>query len=416
MKEPAAQAVTQRPDVSPQILMLLTNAYDPDPRVRQEALALIGMGCRVRLLAWDRDAKAPASQLMEGIEVERVFLASKHGRGTLQLMFYVVLYLRLLWRGLRTPFDIVHCHDLDTLPIGYLLAKLKRKPVIYDAHESFTDMIRGSIHPIVYRTLVHFESFLIRRIDLLITVGEKLRRHFEQRGSPHSVVVGNWKRLEEFSRSDRQNAEVRRQLGIPSTAFIVVCITQLLKDRKIEELLQAINESPNVYLIISGRGVLQASVEEAVLANPRIIFLGFISGQKIADYTCAADVVYYGFDPANPNARFSAPNKLFEALAAGRPLITGDFGEIAEVVRETGAGIVLPKYGVPEICSAFKVLADRTVRDVMSSNAQRFARTAMNWEKGEDILYREYNALLPTSGLARLGETQDQLLSKMKGQ
>src|ERR1035441_367571 len=69
------------------VLMLLTNAYDPDPRVRQEALALIGMGCRVRLLAWDRDLKAPATALMEGVEVERVFLPSVHGRGNTQLFF-----------------------------------------------------------------------------------------------------------------------------------------------------------------------------------------------------------------------------------------------------------------------------------------------------------------------------------------
>ena len=64
--------------------------------------------------------------------------------------------------------------------------------------------------------------------------------------------------------------------------------------------------------------------------------MGFVSGKQIADYTCAADVVYYGFDPENPNARFSAPNKLYEALAAGRPLITGDFGEIADVVQGGG--------------------------------------------------------------------------------
>src|ERR1035437_8867236 len=95
------------------VLMLLTNAYDPDPRVRQEALALIGMGCRVRLLAWDRDLKAPATALMEGVEVERVYLSSAHGRGTTQIFFYACLYLKMLWRGLRTPFDVVHCHDLD---------------------------------------------------------------------------------------------------------------------------------------------------------------------------------------------------------------------------------------------------------------------------------------------------------------
>src|ERR1017187_6685590 len=62
------------------VLMLLTNAYDPDPRVGKEALPLIGMGWRVRLVAWNRGLKAPATALMEGVEGERVYLSSAHGR------------------------------------------------------------------------------------------------------------------------------------------------------------------------------------------------------------------------------------------------------------------------------------------------------------------------------------------------
>ena len=184
------------------ILMLLTNAYDPDPRVRQEALTLIAMGCRVRLLAWDRDSKSPASESMEGVEVERVFLSSKHGRGTTQVFFYIALYIRMVWRGLRTSFDVVHCHDLDTLPLGFILGKLKRKRIVYDAHESFTDMVRGSIHPGVYHALVWVETFLIRRIDLLITVGERLREFFAERGARRTAVVGNWKDLDAYQRTD----------------------------------------------------------------------------------------------------------------------------------------------------------------------------------------------------------------------
>ena len=59
------------------ILMLLTNAYDPDPRVRQEAVSLIAMGCDVQLLAWDRDLKAPAAEVMEGVRVERTRVRSQ---------------------------------------------------------------------------------------------------------------------------------------------------------------------------------------------------------------------------------------------------------------------------------------------------------------------------------------------------
>jgi len=134
--------------------MLLTNAYDPDPRVRQEALTLREIGCRVRLLAWDRDLNHPATENMEGVEVERVFLSSSHGRGGTQLLFYTCLYVKMLWRGLRTPFDIVHCHDLDTLPLGFVLGKLKRKPIVYDSHESFPDMLEGNIPRRLQRALI----------------------------------------------------------------------------------------------------------------------------------------------------------------------------------------------------------------------------------------------------------------------
>ena len=380
------------------VLMLLTNAYDPDPRVRQEALALIAMGVRVKLLAWDRDLRAPAIECMDGVEIERVFLSSSHGRGTTQLFVYGWLYLKMLWRGWRTSFDVIHCHDLDTLPIGFVLGKLKCRPIVYDAHESFPDMIEGSVHPAVQRGLVYLENVLIRRIDLLITVGEKLRQHFEKRGARHSVVVGNWKRLRDFSRSEQQNLDVRSRLGIPEGALVVVCITQLLKDRKIEELLQAASECSNIYVILGGKGSLQAMVEHWAAANPRILFVGYVSGNQIADYTCAGDLVYYGFDPDNPNARFSAPNKLYEALAAGRPLLTGDFGEIADVVREAECGIVLPQYSAEELRKGFAKLKDPSVRRSMASNAQRFGQAVMNWERGEEVLYREYAAFLP-SGL-----------------
>ena len=376
------------------ILMLLTNAYDPDPRVRQEALALIGMGYRIRLLAWDRDLKAPASESIEGVEVERVFLHSNHGRGTTQLFFYALLYLKLFWRGLRIPFDAVHCHDLDTLPLGFFLGKLKRKPIVYDAHESFPDMLEGNVHSIVRRSLIQLENFLIRRIDLLITVGEKLRRHFESRGAKHSVVVGNWKRLEDFARTEEQNLAVRRRLGIPDRAPVVVCITQLLADRKLEELLAALDRCPDIYAILGGKGILETRVIEAATNNPRILYVGFVSGREIADYTCAADIVYYGFDPGNPNARYSAPNKLYEALTAGRPLITGDFGEIADVVRRGNCGIVLPQYSAESVAEALLQLRESGLRYTLAHNAAQYGRTTMNWSKGEEALRREYAALL----------------------
>ena len=377
------------------VLMLVTNAYDPDPRIRQEALSLIGMGCQVRLIAWDRDRKAAARECVDGVDVERIFVSSTHGRGATQIVFYIWVYVLMLTRALRTPFDVIHCHDLDTLPIGFLVGRLKQKPVVYDAHESFSDMLAGSVPMAIRRGLLALENFLVRRVDLLITVGEKLRRHFAERGARRSVVVGNWKRLADFTRSRDEVSEVRRKLGVADGSLLVVCITQLLEDRKIDELLEAARACPDVSVLVAGKGIVAPRVHQAAALNPRIIFPGFVTGKQIADFTCAADVIYYGFDPANPNARFSAPNKLYEALAAGRPLITGDFGEIADVVRESRCGVVLSAYTPAELRRAFGILKDPGLRAEMSRHAADLGRTSLNWQIGEEVLYREYSALLP---------------------
>ncbi len=377
------------------VLMLLTNSYDPDPRVRQEALGLIRIGGYVRLLAWDRDLKAKPHEWQEGVEVERVFLGSAHGRGTTQLLFYALLYLKMLWRGLRISFDVVHCHDLDTLPLGFILGKLKRKPIVYDAHESFVDMLQGNVHPRVCRLLVAFENCLIRRIDLLITVGEKLRQSFAERGAQRSVVVGNWKNLAEYNRTDEQNRAIRNTWSIPSTAMIICCITQLLKNRMIEELMEAVQPFSDVYVMIAGKGALEPLVRQRAAENTRIKYLGFVHASEVPAFTCASDVIYCGFDPLMPNFRFAAPNKLFEALAAGKPLIAPDLGEIGDLIRLGDCGIVLPDCSVTAIRKAINSMRNPVARKMWTRNAQRLGRTEMNWNKGEQVLLQEYSRCRP---------------------
>jgi glycosyltransferase involved in cell wall biosynthesis len=375
--------------------MLLTNAYDPDPRVRQEALALVSMGCRVRLLAWDRDRKRPEHENMEGVEVERVFLQSTHGRGATQLFYYAVLYLTMLVRGLRTRFDAVHCHDLDTMPLGWMLGVLKRKPVIYDAHESFVEMVAGSVPAGVTKLLFAVEKFLVRRADLLITVGEKLRQRFQDIGARRSAVVGNWKRLSEYARTARENEEMRARAGIPRDSVAIVCITQLLGNRMIAELVKAAEPFEDVVVVLAGKGELEAQVREWA-RGPRVIYAGYLHAAEVASWTCACDVVYCGFDTAMPNFRFAAPNKLYEALAAGKPLIAPDAGEIGEILRRADCGVLLPDCSVASVRKAVEEVRNPLRRAAMTAEAARIGQQEMNWDKGMDVLEAEYARLLPS--------------------
>ena len=76
-----------------QILMLLTNAFDPDPRVYQEAKALIEKGYKVSILCWDRDLKSPPLENIDGIHIEQIYVKSIHRRGSTQTIFLLPITL-----------------------------------------------------------------------------------------------------------------------------------------------------------------------------------------------------------------------------------------------------------------------------------------------------------------------------------
>ena len=127
-------------------------------------------------------------------------------------------------------------------------------------------------------------------------------------------------------------------------------------------------------------------------------------GQEIAQYlnekirrvsyTNLSDVIYYVLDSNNPNAKYSAPNKLFEALAAGKAVVCGDHGEIAKIVTEERCGIVLNRDDerhLPEILS--DLAANGEVRS-FKSRALAAGREKYNWAKAEKALLQAYCRLL----------------------
>ncbi|OGT88094.1 MAG: hypothetical protein A2298_02830 [Gammaproteobacteria bacterium RIFOXYB2_FULL_38_6] len=113
-------------------------------------------------------------------------------------------------------------------------------------------------------------------------------------------------------------------------------------------------------------------------------------------YTACSDIVFYGFDPENPNARFSAPNKLFEGLAAGKIILTCDFGEIGKIVRESRCGIILDSYSVNDLKNAFERLMTEDTTQ-LCLNSLYAGKHLYNLEKAASILINRYHQLISKS-------------------
>ncbi|HEV2991806.1 MAG TPA: glycosyltransferase family 4 protein [Candidatus Angelobacter sp.] len=379
---------------APRVLMLLSNRFDPDPRVYNEARTLVKHGYQVSILAWDRDRKCPEREVMDGIAVERIFLSSRHGRGFSQLFVMPVLFWLMIKKALRLGFDVVHAHDFDTLPAGFLLSRIKNKPLIYDSHEDYAGMLHGSI-PLWLEQLIRWiESKLVRRVDALFTVGETLRKEFEIRGCPRAQTLGNWKLIEDFRLPEQLRAQMRVELKVPKESILVSYISNLGKERHIEELLEAVSRRPQIYLVVGGNGPVATTVQEYAKRCGNIRYVGFVPPADIPRYTSACDIVYYGYDPGSPNARFSAPNKLFEGLAAGRPLLTAKFGEIGRIVSDHGCGVILSSYSVEEILCGLDLCSVPEHLKELKDAAARAGENQYNWHKAEHVLLSVYNELL----------------------
>ncbi|MBM4037117.1 MAG: glycosyltransferase family 4 protein [Planctomycetes bacterium] len=418
--------------------MLLDNAFLPDPRVANEARSLARAGCRVTILAWDREGERPPVEWWGGtggspllatgapvntgkmpvplVRVERFGPRSRHHRGSMQALYFLAFWWRVLWRLLGARADAIHCHDLNTLPVGWLAAALKGCRLVYDAHESYADMLGGNVAGWIRRAAARVERLLIGRADAVLTVGGLLEADLRRRGARRTWVVGNWKPLEEFAldpaavAAERQalvggvspvgGGSVPRERGDekargteapPTTAPLVVAyIGWLNADRGIGPLLDAVEGLEGVALLVGGDGTLAPRVREAAARCPRIRYLGFVDPARVPLYTCLADVVYHGLDAANPNARYGAPNKLFEALAAGKAVVCNDCGELGRIVREEGCGVVAEALTAEALARALRELLEPGRLAKCQARAQRAGRERYNWAMAESELLGLY--------------------------
>ena len=129
--------------------MTLSNPFTHDPRVYNEARSLIKKGHNVTILAWDRNNEASPFEEKDEISVVR-----SYNTKLMNLLPFDIIKLHFWWnKGCKDAlklhrekhFDIVHCHDLDSLPIGIKLKKKLDLPLIYDAHEIWGYMVSKDV-------------------------------------------------------------------------------------------------------------------------------------------------------------------------------------------------------------------------------------------------------------------------------
>jgi glycosyltransferase involved in cell wall biosynthesis len=365
------------------IVMLLSNGFAPDPRVAAEAVALKEAGHQVTIFAWDRTGELPLIQDYAGVQVIRSQIKTTYSRGPLQ-----ILKFRQFWqaagRFLREhPADIIHCHDLDTLYPGIKFGRPKNIPVIFDAHESYPDMVTHLFPSWVVFFIRRMEARLIPQSTTVITVGEILARHYRLLRARKVVVVGNYKAL----------TVTKPIKPVSPPPLKIIYVGGLNRDRLIAPMIQAVAGDQRYEFYIVGAGAEMSKLQELAGTNANIIFSGFLPQEQARALIDECHLIYYGIDRTYLNNQYSAPNLLFLALASGRPVITTDVGEIAEIIKAQNCGAVLPDLEPGSIRQVLEKYFEQDFWRHQSEQSFQAAAIKYNWETAKQNLVMLYHDL-----------------------
>jgi len=374
--------------------MLVRNAYTHDSRVEKEARTLVAGGHRVIIVA-DGGPGLPARETRDGSEVIRVARRGPRLPGLRFVLHELRLARRL--RALRPT--VLHAHDSNALVPVALAARRLRVPFVYDAHDLWLGRPRRERSRVyfalnqLYYGLV--ERLLVPRAAATITVSPPIVEHLRDRyGLRDVALVPNYPELA----GDLERRELRALPGgeaIDPDAPVVLYLGGLMAGRGLEQLVDAIGLLPSVQLVLLGSGALSETLLARAAQNgARVHLMPPVAPDEVEAYAASADI---GVSPIVGwclNYRYSLPNKLFQYMAAGIPVVASEFSQVREIVEGTHCGLVADTTRPDAIADAIgRILADREAAAAMGARGRAAVAERYNWSASAAVLRDLYERI-----------------------
>jgi glycosyltransferase involved in cell wall biosynthesis len=293
-------------------------------------------------------------------------------------LFYKFYNLRLFLFLLFHKSDLLISNDLDTLLPNYLISRLKKIPIVYDSHEYFTGVPELQKRPVVRWVWKSIERYIFPKLKYIITVSDSIADLYEKEYSLRPLTVRNCS-----PDSSGTGSYSKNDLGIHPEHFLLILQgTGINADRGGDELIDAVNITEKVSLLIIGSGDSLEDLKRKVTSldlEERVKFIHKLPWEELMKYTRSADAGVSTDKNTNVNYEFSLPNKVFDYISAGIPVIASDLKEIRKILVEYNCGILIPQVSPVAISKAIvKLRDDAGLHAELKKNASEAAKT-MNW-------------------------------------
>lgn len=355
------------------VLVGVINDLNTDQRVHKICTFIEQQGYRVVLIGRKTKRSAPMEE--RSYQTIRMKLLFEKGG-----LFYAEFNLRLFFLLLFKRSHTLVANDLDTLLANFLIAKLKRKKLVYDSHEFFTEVPELLNRPKIRAVWLAIERSIFPKLNHISTVNHSIANEYKKRYEKELTVVRNVSPLWQSTTV----VPSKEELGIPEGKHILIMQGAGLNvDRGVEEAIRMMPLLTNSVLLIVGDGDVIPDMKRLVQENNwenLVMFFGKRPYKELMNYTFHADLGLSFDQPTNPNYKLSLPNKLFDYIHTTTPVICSNVIEVATLVNNYQIGTVVTDFSPDGLAKVINpILANKDVIASWKNNCIKAAEIE-NWQ------------------------------------
>ena len=291
-------------------------------------------GYKVHILAWDRDADTGEREDFitvagENIPITRLGYAATFGEGFKNIRPYLKFQFHMRkWLG-DNDFDVVHACDFDTAFFSYGVAKRKHKKFIFDIF----DFLYAEPQTFFQKCVKSAQFRLIHSADATIICTEERKKQIFGSKPKYLSVIHNTPFVEQTGNFKFQ---------IEKSNKIKIVYVGILQDyRLLKEITEAIMQSDNLELYIGGFGKYEKYFQDMDKKYQNIKFYGRLTYDQTLALEKECDIMLAIYDPKIENHRYAAPNKFYESLMLGKPVVMVKNTGMSQVVSENKIGVLI---------------------------------------------------------------------------